>query len=683
MKAKMNLLTFLGIVAGAISAALLYFGQQQGTEKDKKDIIDTTISNIDSAENRLTNTIKSEADRVIDSSKGVFSKSLQYKDFIMQIEDLTRLMESSKTESEKIRYGNRLKTVEDQFEIFKKEVIYLAELFSRQEFDSEPSRRAKQLFNEGKFKQANDILSTTRLNRNRKELLSINEIEHQRHKQKLEDLKNAKQNLSLEFLIKAKLTAVEIDAPTRLAEVREYYESSIELDKNSENTFEYAQFLLTYHHSESISLLKEARLLYGSEVEDIDNTHRIIQIERLLADILRESNDFQAAIDHLTSAISSVQKLKTLDPNHDSALEMAILQMDLGIIFASINDKRVAKEYSDRSLNILRKGLSINAKLYKRHLALALDNFGSARIYKSDLSLQMLKESIQLYRELVIDDSGSIPFLAKALTNYGALAKQTNLMPEAYDSYEEALKIRQGLYNKNPFKAGEDLAYTLNNYGNLLRLTTPQKAKGYLFRSLEIRSQLAKLFPAKFIPYVAQTKMNIGLMYYRANDSEKANEAMMEVLTLIKPFVGVSPLAQELYQQASVSIEYFKASSNVNTKIVQQEFKRLSKKMLFNDGTIIILFDATLDRTKLTDILRVVSVNAHLTGDGKQYSFFFSVGESSFYLDLPPNIEGWMKKNDWKFTLFIGLQEEDNSWDYYPEWSPISFNVPRDSELRK
>ena len=100
---------------------------------------------------------------------------------------------------------------------------------------------------------------------------------------------------------------------------------------------------------------------------------------------------------------------------------------------------------------------------------------------------------------------------ATTLNNLGALYRGENRMVEARQVYEEALRIRRQLAEKDPDTYLPDVASTLNNLGNLHRAENSMlEARQAFEEAVKIYRRLARKDLDTYLPYVALALNNLG-----------------------------------------------------------------------------------------------------------------------------------------------------------------------------
>jgi tetratricopeptide (TPR) repeat protein len=142
----------------------------------------------------------------------------------------------------------------------------------------------------------------------------------------------------------------------------------------------------------------------------------------------------------------------------------------------------------------------------------------------------------------VARQNGDEAAVANTLNNLGILHSEVNRMDDARQVFEEALKIRRELANKNPETYLPDVAMTLNNLGNLHSdQNRMDDARQAYEEALKIRRELARENPETYLPYVAKTLNNLGNLNSDQNRMDDARQAYEEALSIYKRFAARDP----------------------------------------------------------------------------------------------------------------------------------------------
>ena len=121
--------------------------------------------------------------------------------------------------------------------------------------------------------------------------------------------------------------------------------------------------------------------------------------------------------------------------------------------------------------------------------------------------------------------------IAATLNNLANLDRDQNRMEAARKEYEEALRIRRQLAQKNRHTYLPDVATILNNLANLDSAQNQQEAARKEYEeALRIRRQLAQKNPDTYLPDVATTLNNLAILDSAQNQQEAAHKEYEEAL---------------------------------------------------------------------------------------------------------------------------------------------------------
>ena len=193
-----------------------------------------------------------------------YYKSVEYKELQKTITRLEKLVQLAQNAKEKEEYYQELEDEKRKLEEFKVGVISLAETFQKIEIDTDRLESAKRFFDEGKFKEARAVLDTEKIRSDQKKLLQRKLELEKRSDENNEDLKNN----SDEYLVLAKLTAIDFNQVDRFGKTIEYFEFSLKSNRNTENIFSYAHFLQKHNqNNRATPLYEEALAIYRKLAE--------------------------------------------------------------------------------------------------------------------------------------------------------------------------------------------------------------------------------------------------------------------------------------------------------------------------------------------------------------------------------------------------------------------------------
>lgn len=130
---------------------------------------------------------------------------------------------------------------------------------------------------------------------------------------------------------------------------------------------------------------------------------------------------------------------------------------------------------------------------------------------------------------------------------YAYLLQSLNDFEKARHHYEEALQIHRELAQQNPETYLPKVAASLNNLGVLLRDTNDlKKAQDYQEEALQIRRKLAQQNPRAYLPDVAVTQQNLTILYLRLEKKEDAEKTYLEAHDIYQKLANRHPRAYEI-----------------------------------------------------------------------------------------------------------------------------------------
>jgi len=163
------------------------------------------------------------------------------------------------------------------------------------------------------------------------------------------------------------------------------------------------------------------------------------------------------------------------------------------------------------------------------------------------LDLQALWHTqVQLY-ELAARRSQQAGEAARALSWQGHRANVLNKLhrwDEAKATFEEVLQRRRSLAQADPDAYLPDVAMTLNNLGILLAdLGEREAARQHFDEALGLYRQLAGRYPDAYLPDVATTLNNLGALLANLGEREAARHHYQEALSLCRQLASRYPNA--------------------------------------------------------------------------------------------------------------------------------------------
>ena len=127
---------------------------------------------------------------------------------------------------------------------------------------------------------------------------------------------------------------------------------------------------------------------------------------------------------------------------------------------------------------------------------------------------------------------------------YAFLLQSLNDFEKARRHYEEVLQALQELAQQNPEAYLPEVATSLNNLGVLLSDTNDlKKAQDYYEEALQIRRELAQQNPEAYLPDVAASLNNLGVLLRDTDDLKQAQDYQEEALQIRRELAQQNPRA--------------------------------------------------------------------------------------------------------------------------------------------
>ncbi|MDP3662053.1 MAG: tetratricopeptide repeat protein [Nitrosomonas sp.] len=401
----------------------------------------------------------------------IIQGSQDYKNLKNIVEKARKNLEKIPNDSDFIE---ELKKSEENLENFTRDILKLADEICKIPLNSERGIKAKNLFNRGEYQAAREILNIEEMSREQQAL--INKQQQLAHQQ--EDITAQLNNLSGEFILKAKLTAVDFQlGDKRIAKTREYFEQALISERNPEYLSEYAFFLQ-------------------------DNRFYISALE-IYKEVLR-----------------TYQELAKKNPDEYQPYVAVTFHNIASLQAPSCNCRIESESIYQENLKFYRELAKNNPDMYMHGIAMTLNGLGSVVGADSSRHLEAEKiyqENLKIYRELAKNNPGVfLSSVAGALNNLGVLVSNgSNRQNEAKEYFQESLKIYRGLAKDIPAMNLSIMAGVLNNLGNLVASDNShyKEAEAYYQESLRIYRELAKDNPMKYQPGMAGVLAGLGKLY--------------------------------------------------------------------------------------------------------------------------------------------------------------------------
>ena len=200
---------------------------------------------------------------------------------------------------------------------------------------------------------------------------------------------------------------------------------------------------------------------------------------------------------------------------------------------------------------------------------------------------------------------------------YAYLLQSLNDFEKARHHYEEALQIHRELAQQNPEAYLPKVATSLNNLGVLLSDTNdPKKAQDYYEEALQIHRELAQQNPEAYLPKVATSLNNLGVLLSDTNDPKKAQDYYEEALQIHRELAQQNPEAYLPDVAASLNNlgvllrdtndlkkaqDYYEKALQIHRELAQQNPEAYLPKVAASLNNLGVLLHNTNDLKKAQD----------------------------------------------------------------------------------
>ncbi|MCK5177868.1 MAG: tetratricopeptide repeat protein [Candidatus Aenigmarchaeota archaeon] len=189
------------------------------------------------------------------------------------------------------------------------------------------------------------------------------------------------------------------------------------------------------------------------------------------------------------------------------------------------------------------------------------------------------QEALKIRRQL----SEKNPYIylsdvAMMLNNMATLQDKKNETEKAEKNYQEALKIRRQLSEKNPDIYLPDMATTLDNMATLQdKKNEIKKAEKNYQEALKIRRQLSEKNPDIYLPDMATTLNNMATLQYKKNETEKAEKNYQEALKIRRQLSEKNPDIYLPYVADTINNLAILQDNKNETEKAEKNFKKALK----------------------------------------------------------------------------------------------------------
>ena len=248
-------------------------------------------------------------------TQNIYLQSVDYQRLVEQIRDTQESLEdvpASKPER-RLKLAEKLQELKEQLEEFKSNVFKLYETFTKIEINTERLRQAKAHFDKGEFREADAVLKAEEMTEDLDKLIERGrQLDRQR-----ENVRDSREQIANEFLIKARLWATFYDQANRLEQTCEYFEEALRAARTGKNLFEYALFLQGHYKlKQAEQLYQEALEIYRELAKQNPATFLPYVATTLnnLAVLHRNTNEMAIAFSEYTEALEIYRELAKQNP---------------------------------------------------------------------------------------------------------------------------------------------------------------------------------------------------------------------------------------------------------------------------------------------------------------------------------------------------------------------------------
>ncbi len=213
-------------------------------------------------------------------------------------------------------------------------------------------------------------------------------------------------------------------------------------------------------------------------------------------DLLSEQNRVEEARQDFDEALEISRALAQQNPTYLPNVAMTL--SNIGTLLRQQNRVEEARQKFVDALGLYREQARLNPTIYQPHVAETLDNLG---ILDLDQNLDQNQRELERAR-----------------------ARET-----ARNTFKEALAIYESLASDNPGQYGGEVLSARELLGMALDAI------------LKACREMAQLQPGVYLPYVADTLRDIGLLRYEQNRPEQARKALSDAIAVYGTLVKKNP----------------------------------------------------------------------------------------------------------------------------------------------
>lgn len=436
--------------------------------------------------------------------------SAQYKDLAKQLEGCNTRFEKATAKSiqypddddfkvELLEIDIKRADLVQKIDTLKREVLQLAEEFSKMPINTVRLRLAKEHFENGDYDKARAVLDAEKMGVELDFLLTQKEKLVQsllENEQLLTDKAN-------EYLILARLTSIDYEQNDYLKKTITFFETSLKANRNVENLFAYAHFLQENNPNSTIiyELYKEAQLKF----KDIQSN----------ADLF----NYGIILNNIGSYLLSINKENEAIREFEEIIEITSTQKEI-IDIAGLR----AGVYNNLG--------NANKNIY---------NWNDSEKYYL-LALEIRERLV----EISISDFGQR--LLESYNSIGNLYSNQNKIEDAELYFNKGIKFYRQLETNLQVNFRDIFALVLRNKGRFCFYVDINIAKSLILESASLYSVLADENPHKYLTYLINAKILVVDIELKLEEFENALKMVNECLIIMKSIItNVSSSFQKDY----------------------------------------------------------------------------------------------------------------------------------------
>lgn len=444
------------------------------------------------------------------------------------------------------------KKLADEFEQYQGYLLGMAVQFARlaAEGCTERTARARELFEQGRASEANEVLNAEQMQRD-----AQRNVECWEQAQRLaEEYRQGVLASISEFRLKTStaMSDTRLSLPERFAQASEAYEQAIALARKvgydqaelANTLFGYARLCENFNNFErGVALYEEALVIYRQLGDDF-LFDRMSTLNSL--GILHLSqNQHQQAKAETNEALAIISKLADADPDSYQS-DLAAVHNNMGHLHSKEHQFLQASLEYEAAMSIMTPLCQADPSKHSITIIRIINNLATTYIHteRFKMAKSLLGMGLTLVRSMMAKDTQKyLPDAAILLINMGIVHQSLDEYPQAESVSAEALKIHRGLAAENPDLYLPKVAHTLNLIGITHTDDHPDKAEAEFGEALKIYQKLAGSDPDVYRSQLAYTRWLMGRMHTETDP----NRSLAELYEALDLYQGLAAISTDNY----------------------------------------------------------------------------------------------------------------------------------------